>query len=55
MINGIIDELGALAQRLARLVCECSDRELSHALEELAVDLAAEAVELNRRFDVSSP
>jgi len=40
---------------LARLVCECSEWELSHAWEELAVDLAAKAMELNRRFDVSSP
>jgi hypothetical protein len=51
MINGIANELRAFAQRLARLACECSDQELSHALEELAIDLAAKAAELNRRFE----
>ena len=34
-----------------RLACECSDQKLSHALEELAVDLAAKAAELNRWFE----
>jgi hypothetical protein len=51
MIDGIANELRAFAQRLARLACEWSDQDLSHALAELAVDLAAKAEELNRRFE----
>jgi len=51
MINGITHELRAFALRLVRFACECSDRELSQALEDLAADLAAKAAELDRRFD----
>jgi len=51
----ISDQLRAFAQWLVRLARECSDRELPHALEELAVDPAAKAMELNRWFDVVSP
>jgi hypothetical protein len=51
MIDGIADELRAFAQRLARTACGCSDRKLSHALEELAIDLAARAAELDRLLE----
>jgi hypothetical protein len=51
MIKNITDELRVLAQRSARLACECSNLELSRALEELAIDLMAKASELERRFD----
>jgi hypothetical protein len=51
MIKNITDELRALAERSTRLACECSNTELSHALEELAVELMARAAELERRFD----
>jgi len=51
MVKNITDELRALAQRCTRLACECSDRELAHAMEELAIDLALRAAELDRRFD----
>jgi len=51
MINGITHELRAFALRSVCLAGECSDRELSQALEDLAADLAPKAAELNRRFD----
>jgi hypothetical protein len=51
MIKGITDQLRAISQRATRLAGECSDQELSDALEELAVDLAMKAAELDRRFD----
>jgi hypothetical protein len=51
MIKGIADELRSLAERCTRSACECTDCEMSHALEELAVDLMAKAAELERRFD----
>jgi hypothetical protein len=51
MVKSITDELRALAQRCTRLAYDCSNRELAHALEELAVDLALRAAELDRRFD----
>ncbi len=50
MINGITDELRAFPLRV-RFACEGLDRELSHVLEELAVDLAAKAAELDRWFN----
>jgi hypothetical protein len=55
MINGIANELRAFAQRQAFLASECSDQELPHTLEELAVDLAAKAEELNHRFKRWAP
>jgi hypothetical protein len=51
MIDGIANELRAFAQRPAGFACEWSDQDLSYALAELAVDLAAKAEELNRRFE----
>ena len=51
MVKSITDELRALAQRCTRLAYECSDRELAHTLEELAVDLALKAADYDRRFD----
>jgi hypothetical protein len=51
VVKSISDELRALAQRCSRLAGDCSDQELAHALEELAVDLALRAAELDRRFD----
>jgi hypothetical protein len=51
MVKGITDELRTLAQRATRMAGDCSDPELAHALEELAVDLALRAAELDRRFD----
>lgn len=51
MVENITDELRALAQRCTRLARDCSDPELAHALEELAVDLAQRAADLDRRFN----
>jgi hypothetical protein len=51
MVKSITDELRTLAQRATRLAADCSDQDLAHALEELAVDLALRAGELDRRFD----
>ena len=51
MVKNITDELRALAQRCTRAANNSSDRKLAHALEELAVDLAQRAADLDRRFD----
>jgi hypothetical protein len=51
MVKSIIDELRAVAQRCSRLARECSNAELSHALEELGMDLLAKASEFEGRFD----
>lgn len=51
MVKSITDELRAIAQRCTRAASDCSDHALAHALEELAVDLALRAAELDRRFD----
>jgi hypothetical protein len=50
MVKSITEELRDLAQRCSRLAGDCSDQELAHALEALAVDLALRAAELDRRF-----
>lgn len=51
MVKNITDELRTLAQRATRLAGYCSDLELAHALEELAIDLALRAADLDHRFD----
>jgi len=51
MVKSIIDELRAVAQRCVRLARECSNDDLSHALEELGMDLLAKASEFEGRFD----
>jgi hypothetical protein len=51
LIKSITDQLRALSQRVTRLSCECSDHQLSRALEELAIDLVMRAAELDHRFD----
>lgn len=51
MVKAITAELRTLAQRCTRAASDCSEPELAHALEELAVDLALRAAELDRRFD----
>lgn len=51
MVKNITDEMRALAQRCTRAASTCSDCELAHALEELALDLALRAGDLDRRFD----
>jgi len=51
MVKGIIDELRALAQRCIRLARDCSNDELSHALEEVGHDLQAKASDFESRFD----
>jgi|HubBroStandDraft_6_1064221.scaffolds.fasta_scaffold256861_2 hypothetical protein len=51
MVKSIIDELRAVAQRCVRLARECSNNDLSHALEELGVDLLAKASEIEGKFD----
>jgi hypothetical protein len=50
-VKSITDEMRALAQRVTRLAGDCSDRDLAEALDELAVELALRAAELDRRFD----
>lgn len=51
MIKSVTDELRAMSQRCTRLAREVSDDKLSRALEELAVDLALKAEDLDRHFD----
>jgi hypothetical protein len=51
MVKSIIDELRGVAQRCTRLARDCSNDELSHALEELGMDLLAKASEFEGRFD----
>jgi hypothetical protein len=51
MVKSIIDELRTVAQRCARLAREFSNDDLSHALEELGMDLLAKASEFEGRFD----
>ncbi len=51
MVKNIIDELRGLAQHCTCQARDCADPDLSHALEELAVDLVAKASDLERRFD----
>jgi hypothetical protein len=51
MVKTITEELRSISQRCMRLARESSDHMLSRALEELAVDLALKAEDLDRRFD----
>jgi hypothetical protein len=51
MVKGIIEELRTVAQRCVRHARECSNEELSHALEELGHDLLAKASEFEGKFD----
>ena len=51
MVRDITDHLRTLSQRCARAARECSDGDLSRALEELAIDLAMKAADLDQRFD----
>jgi hypothetical protein len=51
MVKSIIDELRAVAQRCARMARDSSNAELSHALEELGMDLLAKASDFEGRFD----
>jgi len=51
MVKNIIDELRTVAQRCTRLARDCLDREIAHALEQLGVNLATKASELECRFD----
>jgi hypothetical protein len=51
MVKSITNELRAVAQQATRVAAECSDLNLSNALEGLAVNLMAWAADLERRFD----
>jgi hypothetical protein len=51
MIRNITQELRALAQRATHAARDASNAELSHALEELAIELTVKAAELDQRFD----
>ena len=51
MIKIIAEDLLNLAQRCTTLARESSDGRLSRALQELAIDLAEKASELQQFFD----
>jgi hypothetical protein len=50
MIEDITAEIRLLSRRCSALARECSDRQLSNALEVLAFDFALTASEFVRRF-----
>lgn len=51
MIKSIIEEMRLVAQKCTSLSRGCLDRELAQALEEVGVDLATKASELESKFD----
>lgn len=51
MVKNITDELRALAQQATRAARDASTPELSHALEELAIELTVKAAQLEQQFD----
>lgn len=52
MIKSIVGDLRAVAERCTQLARDCKRHELSHALEELGIELMFKASELERKFDV---
>jgi len=52
MIKRIVGELRAVAEQCTRFARDCKKHELSHALEELGIELMSKASELERKFDV---
>ncbi|MGH6671176.1 MAG: hypothetical protein ACRECV_04255 [Xanthobacteraceae bacterium] len=51
MLKIIIEDLRGLAQRCAQLSRFCKQQELAHALEEVGILRAEEAIKLERQFD----
>ena len=51
MVKSIVEDLRSVAQKCTRLARDSSRADLSHALEELGVELMAKAAELERNFD----
>jgi len=51
MINGIVSELRDLAQKCMKLARETGDSDISRALQDLGIDLAAKALALEEKFD----
>jgi hypothetical protein len=52
MVGGIIKDLRTLAQHCMRLARESKDQEISRALQELGIELAQKALELEKRFEL---
>jgi len=52
MIKSIVGDLRAVAERCTRSARDCKRPDLSHALEELSIELMFRASELERKFDV---
>jgi len=52
MIKSILGDLRTVAERCARMARDCNRPDLSHALEELGIELMFKASELERKFDV---
>jgi hypothetical protein len=51
MVGGLVKDLRMLAQHCLRLARETRDDELSRALQELGIELAEKAQELEKKFD----
>ena len=52
MIKSIVGDLRAVAGRCTRFAHDCKKHDLSHALEELGIELMTKASELERKYDV---
>jgi len=52
VIKTVVGDLRAVAERCTRLARDCKRQDLSHALEELGIELMSKASELERKFDV---
>ena len=51
MVNDIVNELRAIALKCMKIARECRDGELSRALQDLGIELAAKASVLEENFD----
>ena len=51
MINDIVKELRELAQKYMKIARESGETDVSRALQDLGIDLAAKALALEEKFD----
>jgi hypothetical protein len=50
MIKAVAQDLRTVAERCTQMARDCRRYELSHALQELGIDLMTKAAELERKF-----